>query len=62
MAAEPPHRPRWLYMGLHAVLAAVVFFAFNRFVLGQTFEISLAWGAVAAPGAAYIAWREGRRA
>ena len=48
-------------MAFHAALAAVVFFALNRFVLSQTLETSLIWGAAAAPFAAYLAYQQARR-
>ena len=48
-------------MAFHSALAAIVFFSLNRFVLSQTLEQSLIWGAVAAPFAAYVACTQARR-
>ncbi len=48
-------------MALHAAIAAVVFFALNRFMLEQSLETALMWGAVAAPFAAYLAYTQARR-
>ena len=62
MANNPkPDQTRYGLVAFHAVLAAVVFFALNRFALGQPFDTSLLWGAVAAPFAAYLAYNQSRR-
>jgi len=61
--AQGPDKPPLpvVPMALHAIVAAVIFFSFNRFVLNQPLEISLVWGAVAAPFAAYLAYTQARR-
>ncbi len=62
MADDPTRNPLPLgYMAFHAALAAVAFFALNRFVLAQPLETSLLWGAIAAPFAAYLAYTQSRR-
>ena len=62
MADEPKQPPLPLgQMAFHAVLAAVVFFALNRYALAQSFETALLWGVVAAPFAAYLAYTQARR-
>ena len=61
--AEAPDNGQMPYgrMVFHAALAAVVFFALNRFALEQPLETSLVWGAAAAPFAAYLAYMQARR-
>lgn len=44
----------------HAVLAAVVFFAFQRYALGSTLETSAMWAVAGAVGAAVLAWSQQR--
>jgi hypothetical protein len=61
---KPPSVPPSWPVGLmlfHATLAAVLFFCFNRFGLGQSLEISLLWAVLAAPFAAYLAYNQGKR-
>jgi ABC-type Fe3+-siderophore transport system permease subunit len=63
MADAPKDRPP-LPLGLmlfHGALAAVLFFCFNRFVLAQPFAASLVFAAVAAPFAAYLAYKQAGR-
>jgi hypothetical protein len=59
----PPAPPAFplIMMLFHATLAAVLFFSFNRFMLAQTLEISLLWAVVAAPFAAYLAYKQAGR-
>ena len=62
MANDPQPRPiPYLRMTFHAGLAGVVFFALNRFALGQSLDTALMWAAVAAPSAAYLAYSQSRR-
>ena len=62
MADDPKPEPLpYARMAFHAGLAGVVFFVFNRFALGQASDISLVWGLVAAPMAAYLAYAQSRR-
>jgi uncharacterized protein (DUF486 family) len=63
MANAPKDRPPFPLgpMLFHATLAAVVFFCFNRFALAQPMETSLLWAAVAAPFAAYLAYKQAGR-
>jgi hypothetical protein len=44
----------------HAALAAVVFFAFQRYALGSTLETSALWSVAGAVGAAVLAWSQQR--
>lgn len=50
-----------LRMLVHAVAAAVIFFAFQRYGLGATVETSALWAAVGAVAAAVLAWSQHRR-
>jgi hypothetical protein len=63
MANGPKDQPPLPYgpMLFHAALAAVLFFCFNRFVLAQPTEASLLFAAVAAPFAAYLAYKQAGR-
>ncbi len=61
MADEPQNDLPLGRMALHGALAGVIFFALNRFGLGQSFEWSLVWAVVAAPSAAYVAYSQTRR-
>jgi len=45
----------------HAVLAAVIFFVFQRFGVGTSLEISALWAGVGAVGAAALAYSQHRR-
>jgi hypothetical protein len=59
MGDDPHERaPPYLRMAFHAVLAGVFFFGLNRVALEQTTETSLIWALVAAPFAAYTAFRQ----
>jgi len=46
---------------LHALAAAAIFFAFQRYALGATLETSALWAAVGAVAAAALAWSQHRR-
>ena len=62
--ANAPKDPAPLPYGsmiMHAAIAAAAFFALNRFVLSQSLEASLLFGAVAAPFAAYLAYIQSGR-
>ena len=48
-------------MLMHAVAAAVIFFAFQHYALGATLETSALWAAVGGIGAAALAWSQRRR-
>jgi hypothetical protein len=50
-----------LRMLMHALAAAAIFFAFQRYGLGATTETSILWAAVGAVGAAALAWSQRRR-
>ena len=48
-------------MVFHAALAGAFFFVLNRYGLDQPLVLSVVWGLVAAPGAAYLVWQQARR-
>jgi hypothetical protein len=50
-----------LRMLLHALAAAAIFFAFQRYALAATLETSALWAAVGAVAAAGLAWSQNRR-
>jgi hypothetical protein len=50
-----------LRMVLHALAAAAIFFAFQRYGLGATMETSTLWAVVGAVAAAVLAWSQHRR-
>lgn len=53
--------PVWTDIAIKAVTAAVFFFVLQVFVLNASIETGLQWAAVAAIGAACIAWSQAHR-
>ena len=45
----------------HALLASAFFFCLQKFVLGESLEISLIWAIVGGGGAALLAWLQHQR-
>ena len=50
-----------LRMLAHALAAAAIFYAFQRYALGATLETSLLWSVAGAAGAAFVAWSQHHR-
>ena len=50
-----------LRMAMHALAAAAIFFAFQRYGLNATLETSMLWAVAGAVGAAALAWSQRRR-
>jgi hypothetical protein len=48
-------------MLMHALAAAAIFFAFQRYGLGATLETGILWAVVGAAGAAALTWSQHRR-
>lgn len=48
-------------MAVHASLAGLFFFLFQRYAMKETLETSLAWGAFFAAAAAMLAWKQTSR-
>ena len=45
----------------HAVIAAILFYAFQRYALGATPETGALWAIVGAVGAGILAWSQHKR-
>jgi hypothetical protein len=63
MAHAPKDKPPLplVPMLFHAALAAGIFFCINRFALAQSFDTALMWAVIAAPFAAYLAYKQAGR-
>jgi len=48
-------------MAAHAVVAGAFFFCFQYFLMGQTVDNSVIWGAAGGAAAALLAWMQHRR-
>ena len=45
----------------HALIASVFFYCLQRYVLGESLEISVIWAMAGGGGAALLAWLQQRR-
>ena len=54
-------RQAWLDILAKAVLTAVFFFVFQRYVLKASFETSALWSVLMALSAAWLAWTQWKR-
>jgi hypothetical protein len=45
----------------HALLASAFFFCLQKFVLGESLELSIIWGLAGGGAAALLAWLQHRR-
>ena len=51
----------WPRIALHAALAGVFFFVFQRFLMQADPQTSLVWALAGAAGAAWLAWHQANR-